>query len=248
VDQWKVTKHLIQIPQFLDTEAEEEVSIETAFPFLSKLKKAFVDTQFEPARKINWLFVVPTEGAQHSLKTWTEKYQPMQELGPLTLEAPDAFLGPKSESMWQGMRGHLTETALKRLTEIPAADQDHPEWLLIIFRKNLMCDGCNREETRLVEQYADLFKVNHTNIVIVSPDDRTNEEKPQSTAVSVVGDSSLESFKQFGAFDEFTDEVTHGVFLVDHHNKIRWSQRSPHAFADWKSLSSELMRLRLIHN
>lgn len=226
VTNWKSSLPLIHIPQKLDESENLSVSVESAFPLLGLLKSPKISFQ------VNVL-----ENSQHSLTTWRKAYGEMSPLGPYDLPVASAAVGANHKGMWESLSGEMTAKAKERLLQKPKGK----EWLLLIFRQKADCPKCNAEQQKLLEKWVEPFQKLDVEPVIIRPD------KPEkSETVSVLGDESLATYKAFGVYDEFTEQPSHGVFLIHRDGEIRWNSRTQHAFDQWEKLLKETERLQRI--
>jgi peroxiredoxin len=126
--------------------------------------------------------------------------------------------------------------------------------VLVVFYLGYGCAHC-LEQLNLLAPAAGQFKAQGISIVAVST---ATEEGLHATAqratqeggfpFPILSDHSLQTFKDYHAYDDFEQMPLHGTFLVDGAGKVRWQDISYEPFADVQFLVAESRRLLGLSN
>ncbi len=134
----------------------------------------------------------------------------------------------------------------KNLAEQLRKDMKPGETILVAFVLGSSCLGCNRQLAQLAK-YAKAFEGEQTKIFMITPDEPTEVNQDlwqdlKNELIEVVNDRDLKLFKAAGAFDEFDNKATHGLFLLDDKGQALWSTITLHAYENIEFLLQETKR------
>jgi peroxiredoxin len=123
----------------------------------------------------------------------------------------------------------------------------HP--VLVVFYLGYGCPHC-LEQLNLLTPATKDFAAQGISIIAVSTDSADGLLKTTGLAKAdsgfpfpIVSDKSRETFKAYGAYDDFEQMPLHGTFLVDGDGQVRWQDISFEPFKDMKFLLAESRRL-----
>ncbi|HEY0981801.1 redoxin domain-containing protein [Schlesneria sp.] len=120
---------------------------------------------------------------------------------------------------------------------------------IAIFYLGYGCLHCAEQLKAFAPKYKD-FEAAGISMIAISSDNVVNLKKSQERYKSegempfkLVSDGSLETFKNYHAFDDFEDAPLHATVLIDADGKIRWHDVGPDPFMNVDFLLAESKRL-----
>lgn len=131
---------------------------------------------------------------------------------------------------------------------------DHPgRPVLIVFYLGAGCPHCIEQLQALAPMHKDFVEAG-IKVIAVSTDtipglQETYEvadidgEGDKTLPFTLVSDSSLDRFRAFRAFDEFSDKPIHGAFLLDGERRVLWQNTGKQPFMQIEFLLEEAKRL-----
>ncbi len=153
-------------------------------------------------------------------------------------------LGPLVWSPFPALPFENVDTAGKRWT----LDDLKGKTTIVVFFLGNKCVHCMQQLQVFGEQYQALKKMN-VDMLAVSTDSEEvcKEQKNNTDGVSfpmpMLADPKLESFRRWGAFDDFEDQPLHGTFLIDARGAVRFQRISADPFLDIEFLKTEAARV-----
>ncbi|SFI10886.1 redoxin domain-containing protein [Planctomicrobium piriforme] len=234
---WETLKPLVHVP-LTGAARSGLASVRGATPFLKQIETEFLAKQLIKPSELDAFYGIPQDGRAPTLAAWEKQNRPMAELGPLELSLPEMPVGTQAAGLWDEPK-QLT-TRVQKMLEQGIGPDDR---LLVMFRMNAECPKCNSEQAALIDKWGDTFKELGVQLLIVYPD---GSDLKVPAHVSAIKDPSLKIFKAFGAYDEFTDQPVHAVYLVEPGETIRWSARTFHAFDKWEGFVEETQRQKTL--
>jgi peroxiredoxin len=122
--------------------------------------------------------------------------------------------------------------------------------VVVVFYLGFGCLHCV-EQLKALEPMVDEFAAAGISLVAISSEtsEQLNAALTKRAATEgapkfpILVDSSLATFRQYRAFDDFEQAPLHGTFFIDGAGLVRWQDVGPEPFMDMKFLLGEAKRL-----
>ncbi|MGB6219576.1 peroxiredoxin family protein [Haloferula sp.] len=180
---------------------------------------------------------------------WTLPYETPADFG----ERPDdSTLGPLHWKPPAAPRFNIYDQFSTRFSPSNIFGWKKP--VILIHYLGHSCLHCAEQLNAMAEQI-DEFEAAGLAVVAVSTDQPEDLEKSQANynaggeefPFQLLADPDLDTFRAYGAYDEFEKQALHGTFLISPDRKLLWSDIGAEPFMDLDFLLEESKRLLKLH-